>query len=81
MRTALLSGLILVVTAMPLSSDRNCDRAYVAFMEHLSRTAAAEDGNRLADFHRNALRIFYACDSGHMQKPEALLRELEQRVL
>jgi hypothetical protein len=67
------------MTAMPLSSDGNCDRAYVSFMDHLG-SAPVANGDRLADVHRKALRIFYACDSGHMQIPETVFRQLETDV-
>jgi hypothetical protein len=33
---------------------------------------------RLAALHRGGLRIFDACDSGHLQNPERKFRSLEQ---
>jgi hypothetical protein len=81
MLRTLLSVPILVMTAMPLSSDGNCDHAYVAFMDHLGNTPVATDGYRLADVHRKALRIFHACDSGHIQKPEIMFRDLEREII
>ena len=64
---------------MPLSSEGDCDRAYVLFMDSVG-SAHVADGKRLADVHRGALRIFYACDSGHMQKPEIAFQQLEKDV-
>src|SRR6185436_16092610 len=75
----LLSIPLLALTAMPLSSEGDCDRAYVLFMDSVG-SAPVADGKRLADFHRRALRIFYACDSGHMQKPEIVFQQLKEEV-
>jgi len=80
MRTALAAILVLTATALPLSSDGNCDSAYIRFMDHLGETAVAQNGHRLAHWHRRGLRIFYACDSGHLQQPEALFRDLEKQI-
>ena len=73
---ALLSVLILCMSAMPLSSEANCDKAYVTFVEHLTSTLT--DGDRLAYLHRAGLRIFYACDSGHLPDPDPQFRALEK---
>jgi len=80
MRTALAGILVLTATALPLSSDGNCDSAYIRFMDHLGDAVVAQNGDRLAHLHRRALRIFYACDSGHLQKPEAMFRDLEKQI-
>ena len=80
MRRALLGTLLLAMTALPLSADGNCDREYVAFMDHVGRMPAATNGDHLANIHRKALRIFYACDSGHLQKPETFFRALQEDI-
>jgi hypothetical protein len=77
----LLSVPILAMTAMPLSSDGNCDRVYLTFVDHLSSASLEMDGNRIAQLHRSALRIFYACDSGHVERPEVMFRELEREMM
>jgi hypothetical protein len=77
----LLSVPILVMTVMPLSSDGNCDHAYFAFVDHLNGLSVAMEGERLARIHRSALRTFDACDSGHVQKPEIMFRDLEREIV
>jgi len=72
--------LVLAATALPLSSDGNCDRAYVRFMEHLGNITSAQNGDRLAQWHRRALRIFNACDGGHLQQPDAMFRGLGKQI-
>jgi hypothetical protein len=74
MARALLGAVILAMTAVPLSSEVDCDNAYRTFMEGSGRSEI--DGDRLASLHRAALRIFNACDSGHLQDPDARLRKL-----
>jgi hypothetical protein len=73
----LLAIALLVTSAMPLSSDIQCDRAYSTFIEHLTDQSVV-DGDRLALLHRAALRIFQACDSGHLQNPDSHFRDLEK---
>lgn len=74
----LLSAVVLVMTTMPVSTDVNCGNAYVTFLERLSRREEAVSADRLVTLHRSALRILDACDSGHMDNPEPMLRDLEQ---
>ena len=79
MLRALLCLAILVLMTAPLSSDVKCQRAYVTFMEDSGHSQV--DGTRLALLHRTALRIFNACDSGHLENPEAYFRKLEKSSL
>jgi hypothetical protein len=72
----LLTIALLVTPAMPLSSEIQCDRAYSTFIEHLIDRSMV-DGHHLALLHRAALRIFQACDSGHLQNPDSHFRDLE----
>jgi hypothetical protein len=80
MRTALAVILLLTAMSLPLSSNGNCDRAYVRFMDYLGENTLPHPGDRLAQWHRRALRIFYACDSGHLQQPELMFKELEKQI-
>ena len=78
MLRAVLSAVVLCMTAMPVSTDVNCDSAYVNFLERLSHRGDAVSGVRLATLDRSALRIFDACDGGHMDNPQPMFRELEK---
>jgi hypothetical protein len=68
--------ILLSVSALPLASDVICDVPYAKFVQALS--ARDLSGARLADLNRRALRIFDACDSGHIENPETMLRALEK---
>ena len=78
MRRASLVAIILGLSAMPISSDANCDIAYQAFIERLSQRGRALSSAQLIATHRSALRIFDACDAGHLDNIEAKLRALEE---
>ena len=58
-------------SALPIASDTNCGTAYIRFAERLELKQAAMEGEKLVHFHRAALRIFDACDSGHVENPNA----------
>ena len=75
MLRAVLSALILGATALPVATDVNCDRSLINFFQRLGEQ---EDmaGDRLANLHRGALRIFDACDAGHLANPEPKFRQL-----
>ena len=77
MLRVVMSGIILGMSAMPISSDANCDAAYGAFMEHLSHRGQSLSSAQLIAMHRSALRIFDACDGGHLVNVEAKFRALE----
>jgi hypothetical protein len=72
-----LGATILGLSAMPIFSDANCDMAYGAFMERLSHRGASLSSSQLIAAHRSALRIFDACNSGHLVNFEAKFRALE----
>jgi hypothetical protein len=80
MLRAVLGAIVLGMTAMPISADVNCGNSYVHFMERVGHRWDAMPGDRLATFHRSALRIFDACDSGHMRNPDATFWELENSL-
>ena len=77
----LLSAVLLGMTAMPVSTDVNCGKAYMNFLERVSHRGDEMSGDRLATLHRSALRIFDACDIGHMDNPEPVFRKLEKTVM
>jgi hypothetical protein len=81
MKQAMLGALGLAsVAATPSATPVECGKPYVAFHERLSHRAETISGERLAAFHRGSLRIFDACDSGHLHDVEAKLVELEIRL-
>jgi hypothetical protein len=78
MLRAMLSAVVLCMTAMPVSTDVNCGNAYMHFLERLNERGDAVSGDRLAIIHRSALRIFDACETGDMNTAGAMFRELEK---
>jgi len=60
------------------AGERTCSTAYVDFAQRVSNRADSLPAERLAALHRGGLRIFDACDSGHLQNPERKFRSLEQ---
>jgi hypothetical protein len=72
-------GLVLLA-AVPSPTPVDCGKPYVAFLEKLSLEADKLSGERLAGLHRGGLRIFDACDAGHMRDVSAKFAELEVRL-
>jgi hypothetical protein len=66
--------------AAPSSTPVECGNAYVAFHDRLSHHAENISGERLAALHRVSLRIFDACDAGHLRDVQAKFAELEMRL-
>ena len=60
------------------TGERTCNAAYVDFVQRVSNDADTLPAERLAALHRGGLRIFDACDSGHLLNPETKFRSLEQ---
>ena len=77
MLRALLSAVVLAMTAVPVATDANCGNAYGKFLARISQRGETITSDRLARLHRKALRIYDACDAGHMDAAEAMFRELE----
>jgi hypothetical protein len=77
MLRTVVSAVALSMIAMPISADGNCGNSYFNFLERISHRGDAISGDQLATLHRSALRIFDACDTGHMQNPDAKFWELE----
>ena len=75
MLRAVLSAVILAATALPVATDVNCDRALINFLQRLGDDVDMA-GERLANLHRSALRIFDACDAGHLANPEPKFHQL-----
>jgi hypothetical protein len=73
-----LGAILLGMSAMSITADGNCGNSYAHFLDRVSLSGDAMSGDRLATLHRRALRIFDACDSGHMQNPDAMYWELEK---
>jgi hypothetical protein len=68
------------LAAAPSSTPVDCGNPYVAFHERLSHHAGNISGERLAALHRGSLRIFDACDGGHLPDVQAKFVELEMRL-
>ena len=66
--------------AAPSSTTVECGNPYVAFHQRLSHHAEKISGERLAALHRVSLRIFDACDAGHLREVQAKFVELEMRL-
>jgi hypothetical protein len=75
-RIAIAVALLLGIAPVS-ASDRACDVAYREFMHRMNTQADTLSGHRLAFLQRQGLRIFDACDTGHLRNPEARLRALE----
>lgn len=73
---ALAAGMLTAPTATPV----DCRGAYVSFLERVGQRTHEFSGERLAALHRGALRIFDACNSGHLADVDAKYAELEQRL-
>ena len=74
------TGLSTVLFAVLIASagEHTCSAAYVDFVQRVSGRVGTLPVERLAALHRAGLRIFDACDSGHLQNPETKFRSLEQ---
>jgi hypothetical protein len=84
MKQAVLSALALTLVATPTSpyvasTSGDCGPSYVGFLERLSSHSEAMSGERLATLHRDGLRIFDACDCGHLSDVRARFAALEKR--
>jgi hypothetical protein len=80
MKQALFSALAVGLLATPDSTPVDCGGCYVSFLERVSQHAPSLSGDRLAALHRGGLRIFDACDSGHLGDVQARFAELEHRL-
>ena len=77
MRCLLITLALVGGVAPPISALEKCDTAFTNFMRRLSERADKMPVPRLVMLHRQAVRIFYACDTGHLPDPEDHFRRLE----
>jgi len=74
-------SLMATPTSTPVASTTgDCGPSYVGFLERLSYHSEAMSGERLATLHRDGLRIFDACDCGHLTDVRARFAALEKRL-
>ena len=76
MSNAVLSAVLFAVLIAG-AGERTCSIAYVDSVQRVSNRVDDLPAERLAALHRGGLRIFDACDSGHLQNPERKFRSLE----
>lgn len=61
------------------AQDIDCGKAYRSAMDKLKReTGASMAPERLAAMRREALRIYNACETGHLRNPKALFERLDR---
>ena len=73
-----LSAVLGALVIAAAGDDRTCNTAYVDFVQRVGDRAHDLPADRLAALHRGGLRMFDACDSGHLQNPERKFRSLEE---
>ena len=61
-----------------IAAAGTCGLAYIDFVHRTHEIADALSGKRLAFLHRRGLRIFDACETGHLDNPERRFRALER---
>ena len=67
---------LLAMSASPLASKVDCGQPFISFVQKINEKPIP--GSELAAVHRHALRIFDACDTGHLLDPDVRLRQLER---
>jgi hypothetical protein len=65
------------ISVVSLASNQKCGTAYVGFLDQLTERAQFLPPEKLVAIHRKALRIYDACETGHLQTFEPLFKELE----
>ena len=80
MKQALFGALAAGMLTAPTSTPVDCRGAYVSFLERVGQRTYALSGERLAALHRGGLRIFDACDAGHLADVDTRYAELEVRL-
>jgi hypothetical protein len=71
------SLLIVGLSATPLISDVDCRNPYATFVQTI--TVAPLSGDALAAAQRAGLRVYDACDTGHLEDPEYRLRQIQEK--
>jgi hypothetical protein len=69
---------VFVLVAVATTADVDCGAAYTNFVERLGHRVHGLSASQLATIHRKALRIFDACETGHMDHTEFMFRRLER---
>jgi len=77
MRRVLISVALVLSGFSAAGAADQCGNTYVKFMERLSVRTHDISAERLAALHRQAVRIFQGCDTGHLGNAEERLRSLE----
>jgi hypothetical protein len=80
MTRALLSAVLLGFLTTPSSTAVDCGGTYVVFLERVGSRMEAMSGEKLVSIHRKALRIFDACDCGHVTDVDKRFAELERQA-
>jgi len=75
---AITCAVVLLLSVAPLASDTQCGSYYVAFLEHMRSRLPSLTTQDLVRLHRLGLRIFDACETGHLENAERKFRELER---
>jgi hypothetical protein len=78
MRRVLLSAVLLGLLATPAPAGADCGRIYVVFLERVASRVATMSAEKLVVIHRRALRLFDACDVGHVTDVDWRFAELER---
>jgi hypothetical protein len=77
MRRMLIAVAVVIGCLSAASAADQCDAAYLNFMERLNYRAERLPAHQLAVLHRQAIRIFDACDMGHLTNAEERFRNLD----
>ena len=77
MTRCIVGVLALCICAATAASNTRCDDAYARFIDRLSRSGVSLSGQRLATLHRKALRLYDACDMGHLSDIDGKLLRLQ----
>jgi hypothetical protein len=81
LRLSVSSAFALFSMAMPTSAQSNfdCGKAYKNVLDKIKREQDAKmSGERLAALNRKVQRIYDACQTGHLQDPQALFQDLDK---
>jgi hypothetical protein len=77
-RPIIFLALLLGMPSAIAADTATCGAAYLGFVHRTHGVADALSGKRLALLHRRGLRIFDACETGHLDNPERRFRALER---
>lgn len=70
-----------LMAAAVSAEDVDCSKAYKSALEKIRREAEPRlSPERLAGMRRQALRIYDACETGHVQDPKTMYEKLERSM-